>query len=281
MFGGAEQAGIKIHAAIDTEISRNHIYHTSRGLWLDWMAQGARVSRNLLHDNLDEDLFVEVNHGPFVVDNNLFLSRISLLDWSEGGAYAHNLFTGRIVSRPELGRQTPWHPAHSTVVASLSNIKGGDNRYYNNIFVGVAATPTAAFAGDIYEPSKSVGHGLWVYDHREFPLQTGGNVYLNGARPYKAESAALVVPETVRVTLTEAPSGKFQINFSPPTALAQAATKMVTTKWLGRARVPNLPYENADGTRLKVDTDFFGKRRDTTPTPGPFENPGFGPIQLE
>ena len=33
-----------------------------------------------------EDLFVEVDHGPFVVDNNLFLSSVNLLDMSEGGA---------------------------------------------------------------------------------------------------------------------------------------------------------------------------------------------------
>ena len=44
LFTGAEMAGIKFHAAIDTEISRNHIYRTCRGLWLDWMAQGTRVS---------------------------------------------------------------------------------------------------------------------------------------------------------------------------------------------------------------------------------------------
>ncbi|MBM3890465.1 MAG: DUF1565 domain-containing protein, partial [Verrucomicrobia bacterium] len=67
LFTGAEMAGIKFHAAIDTEISRNHIYRTCRGLWLDWMAQGTRVTRNLFHDNTGEDLFVEVNHGPFVV----------------------------------------------------------------------------------------------------------------------------------------------------------------------------------------------------------------------
>ena len=67
-------AGIKFHAAIDVEISRNHIYRTCRGLWLDWMAQGTRVTGNLFHDNLTEDLFVEVDHGPFLVDNNLFLS---------------------------------------------------------------------------------------------------------------------------------------------------------------------------------------------------------------
>ena len=72
-------AGIKFHGAIDVEISRNHIYRTCRGLWLDWMAQGTRVSGNLFHDNQSEDLFVEVDHGPFLVDNNLFLSPTTLL----------------------------------------------------------------------------------------------------------------------------------------------------------------------------------------------------------
>ena len=51
LFSGAEMAGIKFHGAIDVEISRNHIYRTCLGLWLDWMAQGTRVSGNLFHDN--------------------------------------------------------------------------------------------------------------------------------------------------------------------------------------------------------------------------------------
>ena len=137
LFTGAEMAGIKIHAAIDTEISRNHIYRTCRGIWLDWMAQGTRVTRNLLHDNnASEDLFVEVNHGPFLVDNNIFLSNRSLLDVSQGGAYAHNLFAGRIAPHPELNRETPFHTPHPTEVAGLLEIDGGDNRFYNNPFVG-------------------------------------------------------------------------------------------------------------------------------------------------
>ncbi|MFO1500982.1 MAG: right-handed parallel beta-helix repeat-containing protein, partial [Verrucomicrobiota bacterium] len=112
LFTGAEMAGIKFHAAIDTTIRNNHIYRTCLGLWLDWMAQGTRVSANLFHDNAGQDLFVEVDHGPFLVDNNLFLSGVSLLDMSEGGAYAHNLFAGKIISRPEPSRETPYHPAH-------------------------------------------------------------------------------------------------------------------------------------------------------------------------
>ena len=51
LFTGAEMAGIKFHGAIDVEISHNHIYRTCRGLWLDWMAQGTRVTGNLFHDN--------------------------------------------------------------------------------------------------------------------------------------------------------------------------------------------------------------------------------------
>ena len=91
---------------------------------------------NLFHDNASEDLFVEVDHGPFVVDNNVFLSGVNLLDMSEGGAYAHNLFTGKIISRPEPSRETPYHPAHSTTVAGLVTIKGGDDRFFNNIMAG-------------------------------------------------------------------------------------------------------------------------------------------------
>ena len=48
LFTGAEMAGIKFHAAIDTVIRNNHIYRTCLGLWLDWMAQGTRVSGNLV-----------------------------------------------------------------------------------------------------------------------------------------------------------------------------------------------------------------------------------------
>ena len=134
LFTGAEMAGIKLHAAIDVTIRGNHIYNTCLGLWLDWMAQGTRVSGNLFHDN-DQDLFVEVHHGPFVVDNNLFLSPSTLHDRSQGGAYVHNLIVGSIYMCPYDERQTPFHKAHSTEVAGLHDNPCGDDRYYNNLFV--------------------------------------------------------------------------------------------------------------------------------------------------
>ena len=78
-WGGAEMAGIKFHGAIDVKISGNHIYRCGdvAGIWLDWMGQGAQITGNLMHDNDTDcgDLFLEMQHGPLLVANNLFLSK--------------------------------------------------------------------------------------------------------------------------------------------------------------------------------------------------------------
>jgi len=282
LFSGAEMAGIKFHAAIDCVIRHNHIYRTCLGLWLDWMAQGTRVSGNLFHDNAGQDLFVEVDHGPFVVDNNLFLSSVSLLDMSEGGAYVHNLFSGKIISRPEPSRQTPYHPAHATAVAGLRNIKGGDNRFYNNILVGAGGSAAGQGKPAAQDPEWGGGFGLWVYDFREFPLQTGGNAFYHGARPYAQELNA-VVPEGSDPKVKLVPEGgQFSLQLTLGPELRQANTVLVTTALLGKAKIPGLAYENADGSPLTIDTDYFGKKRNkANPTPGPFENLGPSPLILK
>jgi alpha-L-arabinofuranosidase len=250
-FTGAEMAGIKIHAAIDTTISDNRIYRTCRGIWLDWMTQGTRVTRNLLYENTGEDLFVEVNHGPFLVDNNFFLSRVSLLDMSQGGAYAHNLMTGSLVPRPELNRETPYHPAHTTAVAGLRNIEGGDSRFFNNIFAG--------------------GNGLVEYRKAALPMYMAGNVYMNGARPVKAEEDAVVfdnINPGVRIEETE---DAVYLHLSLETGWRGDITRApVTSERLGKAAIPELPWENPDGTPVRIDSDYSGRKRDgDNPPPGP------------
>jgi hypothetical protein len=275
-FTGAEMAGIKLHGAIDVTIRHNRIHNAGRGLWMDWMTQGTRITGNLLYDNTTEDLFVEVNHGPFLVDNNVFLSPISLLDMSEGGAYAHNLFGGRIQARQELRRFTPYHRAHSTQLAGRANTRGGDNRFFNNIFLsGVApAQKPGATSFD--------GYGLWVYDTRELPSFTGGNVYFGGARPHAKESSALTVagPDPKAAVAEEGDAVYLTLTLGAEPE--KAATPRVTSALLGKAAVPDLPYENADGTPLSIDRDFAGKARDANrPTPGPFEKPGAGPLKLK
>jgi len=262
LFSGAEMAGIKIHGAIDTEISHNHIYRTCLAVWLDWMAQGTRVTRNLFHDN-DTGLFVEVDHGPFMVDNNLFLSGRALLDMSEGGAYVHNLFAGPIEPHPELSRETPFHKAHSTEVAGLQKIEGGDDRFFNNIFVGP--------------------NGLAPYDKATRPMQMAGNVFLKGAKPAKGEQDPLVQPQfDPEIKLVEEKDGIYLHITLDNMQAEKQPHQLVTTDLLGRAKVPDLPYEHPDGSPLRIDTDYLGKKRpDKNPTPGPFENPGHGKLILK
>ena len=164
-LNGAEIGGIKMHAAIDVIFCRNHIHHCTRGIWLDWQAQGTRVTQNLLHDNtlavdperlvpenreaflgaVGEDIFVEVSHGPTLIDNNILLSARALKLATQGVAAVHNLIAGSFTcvgtgtdnGAPGMPspRYTPYHAAHGTAVAGFMTILHGDCRFYNNIFV--------------------------------------------------------------------------------------------------------------------------------------------------
>lgn len=253
LFTGAEMAGIKFHGAIDVVIQGNHIYRTCLGTWLDWMAQGARVSGNLYHDNLGQDLFVEVDHGPFVVDNNIFLSPTSLLSLSQGGAYAHNLFAGGFIINPFDGRLTPFHKAHSTELAGMHDNPAGDDRYYNNLIVR---------RGD-----------LRAYDAAQLPVFMEGNVYLGGARASKHETGPLLDEDFDPAVALVARTDGFYIEGDFDASWASDRTrKLVTTELLGKAVIPGLPYENRDGSPIRIDADYFGnKRNEGNPFPGPFE----------
>jgi alpha-N-arabinofuranosidase len=227
------------------------------------MAQGTRVSANLFHDNQSQDLFVEVDHGPFLVDNNIFLSPTALLVVSQGGAYVHNLIAGGTALNAFDGRMTPFHKAHSTEVAGLHDNPCGDDRFYNNLFMQRG--------------------NLSPYDAARLPVWMDGNVFLKGARPSRHETNALVKPEfDPAVKLVEKTDGFYLELLFDKAWTAQRTRKLVTTGLLGKAAIPNLPYERPDGSPVRVDTDYFGKPRSAAnPTPGPFENPGQGHLTLK
>ncbi|MDR2027590.1 MAG: right-handed parallel beta-helix repeat-containing protein, partial [Prevotellaceae bacterium] len=180
-FSGAEIAGIKFHAAIDTQIRNNRIRRTGRGMWLDWMAQGTRISHNIIYENDQEDLFFEVDHGPYLVDNNILGSPVNVWDMSQGGAYVHNLFSGMFRITQEKGRYTPYHLPHRTDVAGLSIILNGDNRFYNNLFVPV-------------NPDAKLNHGKSAYDKGSYPNFMDGNAYYNRATPFGEEKHSVSQP---------------------------------------------------------------------------------------
>lgn len=253
LFSGAEMAGIKFHAAVDVEISGNHIYRTCLGLWLDWMAQGTHVTRNVFHDN-GQDLFVEVDHGPFLVDNNLLLSNASLMSRSQGGAYAHNLIAGAVSVNAFDDRMTPFLKPHSTELAGFHDNPCGDDRYYNNVFLQRA--------------------DLTKYDNAQLPVWMDGNVFLHGAKPCKVEKEPLLKPDFDPEMKLSKKADSFYLAIRLDKAWAkERQRKLVTTELLGKATIPDLPYERPDGQPIRLSTDYFGRpRNQANPMPGPFED---------
>jgi hypothetical protein len=105
-----------------------------------------------------------------------------------------------------------------------------------------------------------------------------GNVYYHGAGPARNEARPVVLQEDPGLRIVEKGEEVYlKMTFGRETT----AAPLVTTELLGHARVPNLMYLDHDGSRVSIDTDYFGKRRDPNrPTPGPFEKPGYGPVEI-
>lgn len=258
-FGGAEMAGIKLHGAIDTYIHHNRIHRSGNfGLWLDWMAQGARVSSNLIYDNLGQDLFIEVSHGPYVVDNNIFLSPHSLQENTDGGVYLHNIFSGNMNPLDDM-RYTPYHLNHSTQIKGFRTITQGDHRFYNNIFIG--------------RNDQKVNYGLVDFDQSKWPIYAEDNVFCNGAKPMTGkEQGWIETSVNPNLRLEETNGAVYLVSDVNLNDLKNFKGNMIDSERLGITKLSGFPFENPDGTPFASDKDYFGASRSSAPVAGPFES---------
>lgn len=316
-LGGAETAGIKLHAGIDVTIRRNHIHNCIMGVWLDWEAQGARISQNLMHDNwrpegkeqargamFSTDIFIEVGHGPTLIDNNVLMSPVSITIPSEGIACVHNLIMGgfslinsgvdSVVNGQREPRYTPYHIRHRTEVAGFMTILHGDDRIYNNLFIQAypvkdkTKKPTDAdhpFVGtapfDIFPtyeewfaPFKDGGWpnmGALAQVHfGHLPVWVEGNAYFGGATVCKHEQHKLSDKRSkVTIELVEK-DGKYSLKTNVYSKLKDFKDAIICTETLGKAFEPEQRFENPDGTGIVFDRDYFGNHRGTDTIPGPF-----------
>lgn len=249
-IGGEEHACIKFHEGIDVYIHDNWLHNSAYGVWMDWMGQGSRISRNLIHDTYVYDIFYEVTHGPFLVDNNILLSDGSIRDWSEGGAFVHNLIRGRIGIAahewPESGyRCTPFLFNHTTEIMGVTTVVAGDCRYYNNVFCtrkdkdGYGPSPLKEFQRPVY-----MGDNQLIDDPDIKFEMVDGQAYLEISIPENDSKASLI-----------------------------------ETDVLGYAATTNLRYESSDGHEIVFDKDYFGNKRPSI-IPGPFASRPTGKIQV-
>ena len=314
--GGAEIAGIKMHAAIDVLYRRNHIHHCTMGIWCDWEAQGTRITQNLLHHNqrpvfaknlkgsmMSQDLFVEVGHGPTLIDNNILLSDASLRFATQGVAMVHNLICGALtcVGAGTDWRYTPYHIPHRTEVMGFMTILHGDDRFYNNIFVQKWPKEDVIIPHDSDDGFDTENRlaGTWIFDEYptyeewisqfdftkpadmkrlepvhfgHLPVWSEGNGYLGGAKAWKKERNCLIAgehSEDVKVELREKEDG-YYLETNIYGYIKEFTGRMVNTEVLGKAFEPEQPFENADGTPIQFDEDYFGIHRGAEPVPGPF-----------
>ena len=284
LFTGAEMAGIKFHGAIDVQISNNHIYKTVLGVWLDWMAQGAQVKNNLLHDN-SQDIFLEVNHGPMLISNNILLSKANLLMNSSGAAFVHNIFGGNITVIYYDSRLTPLHKPHSTYVEKLHDNPGGDVQFINNLFVnegnasqyGRAILPVI-FDGNVFTQG-TIRPVPGDQKERFGEMSEAAREEYRKKKPADvAERNSLLKPDFDGTAKIIFENGEYFLDLALDKSwLTEKKRSLVSTKSLSKAIIPGLPYENTDGSDLVIDKDYFGELRDkANPSPGPFEIKSYG-----
>ncbi|MCR4655154.1 MAG: right-handed parallel beta-helix repeat-containing protein [Lachnospiraceae bacterium] len=334
-LAGAEIGGIKMHAAIDVIYRRNHIHHCTRGLWLDWQAQGTRVTRNLFHDNTlpfehlmreeamvgnGEDIFVEVSHGPTLIDNNILLSTRALKLATQGVAVVHNLIAGSITAVGKgtdngaktliSPRYTPYHVPHQTEVAGFMTFLHGDDRFMNNIFIQMPVHPflvekskhgdencwddenvtvgVASFKGypTLEEWEKEFtgycGMGSPASDryYMHLPVWSEGNLFLNGALPWEKEKGSEVIDGFEAALCLKEENGTFRLSTNLDEVVSKAVREPVDTERLGMAFEPEQKYENPDGTPIVFNRDYFGRETGERPLAGPFADGKYDGVSL-
>ena len=279
-FYGYEIGGIKLHAALDVIIRHNRIHDCSLAIWLDWQTQGTRVSRNLLYAN-SRDLFVEVSHGPYLVEHNILASPVSLEVFSQGGAFVNNLVCGTVTLDPVLERPTPYHVPHSTQVAGYAAIHSGDDRHIGNIFLG--GDPAAAYGPTSRRPGQRiVTHGTSGYDghpasmqdflasvsdptkgdHERFqnvkqPVYIRDNVYAAGATSFESEVGATVLAGDAAVSVVDE-GDEVYLECTLPADFDAVRVAAVGGTDLAPVRFVDADFEEPDGSPAVLGADLVG-----------------------
>ncbi|MDO4965895.1 MAG: right-handed parallel beta-helix repeat-containing protein [Lachnospiraceae bacterium] len=315
-LGGAEIAGIKMHAAIDVIMRRNHIHHCTMGIWCDWEAQGTRITQNLLHDNMRpdfaeqlqggmtcQDVFVEVSHGPTLIDNNILLSDVSLRIATQGVAMVHNLCAGSFtfVGEGTTWRYTPYHMPHRTEVMGFMTILHGDDRFYNNIFIQKWPSEDLVLGNDSEPEKKQIENrkvGTYCFDEyptydewikmfdmddeypnmkkhepahfAHLPVWIDGNAYFEGSTAWKNEKNAFVDKSGKAYAEIVEKDGAYFLDTNIYEILGDFKDDMISTETLGKAFEPQQRFENPDGTPITFDYDILGNHRGINVIPGPF-----------
>ena len=251
-FGGWETAAIKFHNSVDTVISGNLIRGVFRqdqgafGIWIDFGNQGIRITRNVIYNTEAATVFLEMNHGPTLVDNNVLIGQ-EVRSNSEATVFAHNLFVDcGYEYMPDVERQSEYYEPHTTKYAGRKTGTAQDDKWFNNIFVrrGLESVKTA--------PG-------YVSDY---------NVFLEGAKPSSFGDKHSVVDAYVTGLAIEDHAQGATIAFSVNDAPLRVQGPRVDAKLVGVFPTVGQTMEDRHGHPITIDTDLNGENW-LRPLPGP------------
>ncbi len=251
-FGGWETAAIKFHNSVDTVISGNLIrgvFHQKEGafgIWMDFGNQGLRITRNIIYNTEAATIFLEMDHGPSLVDNNVLIGP-AVRSNSEATVFAHNLFVdcGYDYS-PDTGRRSEYYQPHTTLVVGRKTGTAQDDKWFNNLFIRQGLDRVKNAPG-------------YVSEH---------NVFLEGAKKSTfGDGSSLVDPFVTGWSVQDHSRGA-TITFSVDGATVEVAGPRVNADLVGLFPTVGQTLEDRSGRPIEVDTDINGRDR-TRPIPGP------------
>lgn len=251
-FGGWETAAIKFHNSVDTVIRGNLIRGVYRqqqgafGIWIDFGNQGIRISRNVIYDTEAATVFLEMNHGPILVDNNVLIGQ-PIRSNSEATVFAHNLFVdcGYVYS-PDTRRRSAYYRPHTRLAVGRKSGTACEDKWFNNIFV------RAGLEGVKNAPG----------------YESDYNVFLEGAAKSSfGDENSVVDSHAPDVTAKERDLGA-RITFIVNDVPFRVEGPRVDAGLVGVFSTVGQTIEDRHGRPLRVDADINGRER-TEPVPGP------------
>ena len=253
-FGGHETAGIKLHRTVDVTISDNLIRRVyslqdqaAWGIWIDFGAQGMRITRNIIYDTETATLFLEMNHGPILVDNNILVGKRLLRSNSESSVFAHNLLVnGSYRYNTDKNRQSQYYTPHTTIELEHKPVILKDDKWFNNIFIRNGLNEVPGGSG----------------------FESDFNVFYEGAEKSTfGDEHSIVDTFSPNFKIEDNPLGT-TITFSVNNAPFQVRGKPVSGDLVGVFETTGQTIEDRDGNPITVDSDFYEKEF-SKPIPGP------------
>ena len=243
-FGGHETAGIKFHHTVDVIISNNLIRRVyseqdqaAFGIWIDFGNQGMRINRNIIYDTETAAIFLEMNHGPILVDNNILIGERGISSNSEATVLANNLFVNcNFAYSTDKKRQSQYYTPHTTIVLGKKAVILREDKWYNNIFIKTG--PDNVKEGEGYESDF--------------------NVFLEGAKNTSFGDKHSLLDSFETNFRKEDQEMGVTITFSANKSIIDAKASLVNGELAGVFTTTGQSIEDRYGTPIQVDTGFNG-----------------------